>query len=339
MPPPSLMKRASTYEPPDGKLSPDCFDLPFREGGIVWVVAVDGSDTSMRAARLASFLMNAKAKKVDKGRDAVLIVNVVKPGSAVPEALFGNCVNELRSCGLNTLSQVHCTPIQLPNENWGVGDALVYFANHVNMGRARLLIGGAGMHNDKGKWSKLGSIAEQCLAKVKVPVVLVRGSWGTDVHGDRNPLGRPIRQGKEAGSGLNILCCIDGTNTGDHAFDLATTLCREGDALSALHVETVSDNAAHANDRMSAVEQKYTTECTKVSDSMGLAACRYLQVHAGKGMAISEPIIEASHDCDLLVMGTVELLNIKKRHILGSIAMHIAAAAHGHMMVVKNYAL
>lgn len=339
MPPPAMMKRASTYEPPEGKLAPDCFDLPFRDGGVVWVVAVDGSDTSMRAVRLASFLMNAKSKKVDKGRDAVLIAHIVKPGEAAPTSLFGDCTNELRACGLDTFKQVHCTAIELPNENWGVGDALVYFANHINMGRARLLIGGAGVHKDKKEWAKLGSIAEQCLAKVKVPVVLVRGPWGTNAQGDRNALGRPIRQGKEEGTGLNIVCCVDGTNTGDHAFDVATTICREGDSLTALHVETIHDSAAHANDRMSAVESKYATECAKVGESMALADCKYKQVHAGKGAAISEPIIESSYDCDLLVMGTVELLNIRKRHILGSIAMHIASSAKGHMMIVKNYAL
>ena len=44
-------------------------------------------------------------------------------------------------------------------------------------------------------------------------------------------------------------------------------------------------------------------------------------------------------ECEWQVMGTVELMNIKKRHVLGSVAMHIAAAAQGHMLIVKNYAL
>ena len=196
-PPAALTKRQSTYEPPVGKLSPDCFDLPFGDsapGGIVWVVAVDGSTTSMRGVRLASFLMNAKAKDVSKGRDYVLVINVIKPGEVKPTALFGDCVEELRKCGLNVFKQVHCQTVERPDE-WGVGDALVYFSNHVNMGHARLIIGGPGVHEaavpgKSGKWKQLGSIAEQCLTKVKVPVVLVKGMWGTDPQGDRNAIGR-----------------------------------------------------------------------------------------------------------------------------------------------------
>ena len=93
---------------------------------------------------------------------------------------------------------MHCTTIELPSDSWSVGDALVYFANHINNGRARLLVGGAGMHNEKATWAKLGSIAEQCLAKVKVPVVLVKGPWGTSAHGDRSAFGRPVRNSKSS---------------------------------------------------------------------------------------------------------------------------------------------
>ena len=338
---PSLIKKQSTYEPPEGMLSADCFDLPFTGTGIVWVVAVDGSDTSMRGVRLASFLMNAKAKDVAKGRDAVLVVHVVKDGEEPPMRLFDNCTEELRKCGLNTFKQVHCTSIPLPGPTWGVGDALVYFANHVNNGRARLVIGGPGKHKDKGgQWKKLGSIAEQCLAKVKVPVVLVKGSsWGTDPAGDRNAFGRPVRTGADPNTGLNIWCCVDGTHTGDHAFDVAVSICREGDSLTGLHVETSYDEAAHANDRITALDRKYGTTCTQVGDSMKLAKSGYKRVPSGKGGSISEPIIEATYDCDLLVMGTIELANIKKRHLLGSIAMHICSDAHAHMMIVKNFPL
>ena len=42
-------------------------------------------------------------------------------------------------------------------------------------------------------------------------------------------------------------------------------------------------------------------------------------------------------ECDVLVMGSVELVNIKKRHVLGSIAMGIAKGSNAHMCVVKNF--
>ena len=326
--PPMLKKRQSTFEPPEGKLHADAFDLLFVPSGCLWVIAVDGSDLSMRALRLAAFLMNPTFIKSGQ-RDQVVVVNIVQQGEAENTNLLVTCREELRKCNLqNVEKQVALKTITLP-EGWSVGDGLVYFTNHVHMGQTHLVIGAAGKRADGSGFSHLGSIAEQCLAKVKVPVTVVKGPWGTTSHGDRGPFGRPLRHGMDASTGLQIVVCIDGSRTGDLAFDAGTSFCREGDTLTALHVESVDSTD-------SLCEKKYPVECEKVLESKKLAACKYVHVPS-KRNSISDAIIAASDEADILVMGTVELVNIKKRNVLGSIALHIAKKAKGHLTVIKNF--
>ena len=323
-----LKKRQSTYEPPEGKLDADVFRLPFEPSGCLWVIAVDGSDLSMRVVRLASFLMNPSFIKSGQ-RDQVVVVNIVQRGEEENTNLLVTCREELRKCNLqNVEKQVALKTIPMP-EGWGVGDALVYFTNHVHMGQTQLVIGAAGKRADGSGFSRLGSIAEQCLAKVKVPVTIVKGPWGTSVDGDRGAFGRPLRHGMDASTGLQISVCIDGSRTGDLAFDAAASFCREGDTLTALHV-----NSTEETDMMCA--SKYAVECEKVRETKNLAGCQFVTVPA-KRNSIAEAIVDGSVDADILVMGTVELVNIKKRNMLGSIAMHIAKATKGHLTIVKNF--
>ena len=117
------------------------------------------------------------------------------------------------------------------------------------------------------------------------------------------------------------------------AFDVATALCREGDSLTAVHVE--SEDVA----RTKAAEAKYSAECAKVGATRKLAACAFRVTKKVNG-SISGAIIEVGREADVLVMGSVELVNVKKRHMLGSVAL--ALAKHGergapHLTVVKNF--
>lgn len=336
MSPPSLLKSRSSFAPPDGKLSADSFDFEFKyESRCLWIVALDGSDLSFRALRLCAFLMNPK--NLQRGqRDNVVVVNVLKPGDPDDknDHLWGDAKNELIKCGV-FLHNIACKSIQLP-DGWEVGDALVYFANHAGVGHscsAHLVLGAQGIDKQAGgKMAHVGSIATQCMAKVKVPITIVKNSWGTR-DGERDGFGRPIRVGRDGNpkSGLHIMCCVDGSPTGDAAFDLATSLCREGDSLQAVHV------TGFLAKRTLLAEQKYTLECEKVKETRKLQDCSFLKVPAVKG-SVSDALVEASHDADLLVMGTIELANIKKRHILGSIAMGIAKHCDTHMTIIKNFA-
>ena len=332
--PPALTRSRSSFAPPSGKLDADVFDFDHFKypSDKLMIVALDGSDLSFRALRLASFLMCSK--QVSKGaRDNVVVVNVLKPGQTENRQLMDNAVQELRKCMVLEWN-VCCKSVPLP-EGWTVGDALVYFANHAGLGHANqshLVIGAQGA-DGCGDMSKMGTIAVQCCAKCKVPVTVVKGAWGT-VSGDRTALGRPMRTGRDGKeeTGLSILVCIDGTVTGHKAFDIATAFCREGDRLTALHV------TGFLQLRTEMADARYVIECAKVRDSRKLASCEFVKVPPGKGSSISDAIVAASAECDLLVMGSVELANIKKRHLLGSVAMAITKRSQCHMCVVKNFA-
>jgi len=333
------LKTRETWAVPEGKLPPDDFALPSRWDtgpGKLWVVAIDGSQVSMRALRLAAFLMDTPTK-ASKSTDHLLAVHIIPTGVARDTVLEGTCKAEAVKCGLTVDGrsdhQFGFKTISMPF-GWQVGDAIVYFANHVMHGHARLVLGAMGMDETKSP-SKLGSIATQALAKSKVPVTVVKGPWGTTT-GDRDPMGRPVRQGLDASiqTGLNIVCCVDGTSTGDVALDFAASLCREGDTLSALHIE--GNNAA----RTVLAEQKYKAECMKIKESKKLAECAFSKERI-EGSSIADSIAkgQAAANADVLVMGTVELVNISKRNTLGSVALGIAKRCEAHLCVVKNYGL
>ena len=286
--------------------------------------------------------MMMNPKHVLKGdRDNVVVVTVLKDGEteASKEMLFGDAKEELRSCGVMPETNVATKAIPLL-PGWGIGDALTYFANHAAFGysaSAHLIIGAQGIEGKAlqagAKMSSLGSIAQQCLSKVKIPVTIVKAAWGTR-DGDRDAFGRPVRAGRDGNkkTGLHLVVCIDGSPIGDKALDLATSLCREGDSMTAVHVATPDNHEA-----TQLCESKYGAECGKIEMSKKLAKCQFVKVLPGRDNSISHALIDASEEADIFIMGSIELVDMKKRHVLGSIAMHIAKNASAHMCIVKAF--
>jgi nucleotide-binding universal stress UspA family protein len=372
--PPFLTPRRSSsfYVPPEGKLAAECFALPFQYatevrysrcrqlvvangtfpltascmlttslpfllfpcGQNLWVVAFDGSDLAKRALRLASFLMNPKMSL--KGRqDNVLVVTCNMPGESAADhsALFADCVLELMRCGIWE-KRVACKAIDLP-DGWTVGDGLVYFANHVHgAGSTRLVLGAAGVTaqstgagHTEYRFARLGGIAKQCLAKVKVPVTIVKEPW---VYRE-GPLGRVQRLGRNGEPGVTIVCCVDSSNLSELAFDMAVSLCREGDTLRAIHV-----SGHDRKGESELVASSYSAECQKVADAKGLASAEFVacDIHG----SIADTVIQATADADVIVMGSVELSDVNKRHVLGSVCLSVAQHPTAHMMIVKSYA-
>ena len=332
---PPMARRMSSYTPPEGKLDPMDFELPASVITVsgtsrLWVVGMNGSDLSMRALRLGAFLMSPSYKN----HDTILAINIVKTDA--PEGddvtLFGKCNEAVRSCGAIPERVLTCKTIRLP-EGWTPGDALVYYSNHISPpcgGETRLVIGAQG-NDDKGSASKLGDIALQCLAKAKVPVVLVKEGWKHLAHGEQGKLSRKKRMGNNDEDGIKVVCAVDGTEIGELAFDTAVSMCREGDVLHAVHVKTDSEVSAKA-------ERFFQGECAKVQASKKLQECVFKTVDpAVGGLTVSEALIDASYEADLMILGTVELNTIKKRHLLGSVPLNIAKGSGAHMVVVKRY--
>lgn len=339
---PGLLRSvSSSYSPPVGKLSPETFDLPFQYATEhLWIVAVDGSQLGMRALRLAAWLMNPKISLHSAGgQDNILVVHCIPAGAPMtprtqnePTALFANAKAELMKCGVWE-KRISCKAIELP-DGWSPADGIIYFANHVGLNHdthavhARLVLGCAGEQKSTGQYARLGSIAKQCLATVKVPVTVVKeGRWVVQECG----AGRLQRLGRNGQPGCTMFCCVDGSSTSDMALDVAVSTCREGDTLHVLYVSS-TDRPGQAEE----LRNKYETECGKLVASKGLAACTYIECPE-KGASVAETIIEATGDADLVVMGSVELADVKKRHVLGSVCMAIARHPTAHLTIVKNY--
>jgi nucleotide-binding universal stress UspA family protein len=334
-PRPKLMTRSSSYSPPDGKLAPECFDVSFKYAtDSLWVVAIDGSALGKNALHLAAWLMNPK-NKLKGGQDNVLVVHCTKPGSTNDLShLFATCTTELMKCGLWE-QRIKCQGIELPH-GWGVGDAIVYFANHVGLAQddkvknTHLVLGCAGP-DDTGNYSRMGEIAKQCLAKVKVPVTVVKDKW---VYKE-GALGRLARLGMNGQPGIKVVVCVDGSVSSDLALDKAASLCREGDTLEALYVTS----AEHEMDETARIASKYGAECAKIKESIGLVAGTFKNIEHDphSGTSIADDIVTAAFDADLIVMGSVELVNIKRRHTLGSVCISVAKHPTAHLCVVKHY--
>lgn len=335
-PPPPLHRGVSTFALPEGKLAPHDMDVGsiLNLPGNMWVVAVDGSDLSLRALRLACFLMNPKLKT-----DSLCVLHIVKEMGVDADSLEKQCKAEAQSCGvlsdIRGHNQFAFKTVVMPN-GWEAGDVLVYFTNHIGLFKkgtsgTRLVLGaqGADAKGGEGKMANLGHIATQCLAKVKVPTITVSRAW-QGLNGEQtNLLGRKARVGKDQSSGVKIVVCVDDTHVSEVAFDKAVSVARKGDTLVALHVVgTYTDRAMTER-----VKSHFDGECGKVAASKGIQCD--LQVYTSKE-SLTDAVLDATCDADLLVMGSVELGDMRKRKTLGSNVLGVAKGTRCHLCVVKQ---
>ena len=100
-------------------------------------------------------------------------------------------------------------------------------------------------------------------------------------------------------------------------------------------IQMINDMGIHVYEQAPDADELLMTEGDSSADDIAAAeaaaALAAVETEAGR---TTDPVRMYMRE-----MGTVELLNIKKRHMLGSIALHIASGAAGHMMITKNYAL
>ena len=88
----------------------------------------------------------------------------------------------------------------LAASGWGIAGSLIYFANHLQ--NARLIIGAAGKTGDENangmptrgaaSYDVIGHVAIECMARVKVPLMVVKQPWQVDPHHPSAHLSSPI---------------------------------------------------------------------------------------------------------------------------------------------------
>lgn len=233
---------------------------PFKhDADAVWVVGMDSSRLAFRCLRLASMLMDVKS-----GKHHLLVLSIQSGDANENLTLSANCQEEARKCNVPRKNYAFKT-LMKPND-WSVGETLIYYANKCAGLKARLVIGAQGMRRDtysgESSMDWIGSIAAECMAKVKVPLTVVKQPW-RDVNGQRNALGRVMRCGRNGLPGLNYLCCVDDTQISHQTFAFATQLLRPADELTVFYVaKSVKD--ADIIKREASLRNHYTAECSKL---------------------------------------------------------------------------
>ena len=226
-------------------------------------------------------------------------------------------------------------------EGWDIVSTLVYFANHAGGYRCRLVVGAMGMtYEDTPKMNKIGHVAATCLAKVKVPVTIVKNPWRS-ADGDRCAAGRVMRVGRNGKPGLTIAVAVDGTIISQRAFDYAVELLRPHDRLLCLHVADVGNREFPPEQR-----DYYVGECAKLTE-LGLQAsivAEFAEIHHTESKStafVHSDIVNycEKEELDLLVMGSVELSKVTKVHTLGSVCANVAKGLGCHFTVIKNTSL
>jgi len=309
--------------------------------GRTFVVAVDGSKLSKRAARLAAYMLGPF--------DKIKVVHVeVKEDDEGWRTIKNNFEHDLQqTCGVpRSKVTVEKVPIK-PGDD--LKSTLIRLANSDT--HQVLVMGSAGSrHELQDAESKkkrpigeapMGSIAEMMMNAVKVPVILVKAKALSQLESEDSLARRKVGY-KDVG--VHILAAVDGGRLSQKCFDFAAHISKQGDTVSVLHV-TDSDHAvkrSHAggNELMgdSAVRTYYTEECNKASLARPDIEFKFVDRHK-KGtvrdtvlaFTESEPLV------DFVILGSVELLRQHEKHgtVMGSVSSAVAHHSAAHPIIIK----
>ena len=322
----------------------------------LFLVAVDGSELSMRGVRLAAYLMLPE-------RDRIKVVMVDMPKRAAPASVEESLAlaeadrsvqsphevlmtarSELIKCGCPS-EKVLTEELSLDHPGTGgadtlqaVAELLVMLSNRMLRRQSGMLVLGAA---GKGKAQKgsarkavdMGPVAQYVLKNAKCAVTLCKeAQLGLD---------SPLRATRFA---LHICVCADGSTTSRGAFDQALRFCKPGDKLSVLHIESAADTPNSGESLSSARESKqlvqryWEVECEKISFTCDGLAVNFAPVQKPRGSTVVDCILRFvdANRCQLCVMGSVELIR-QQGVVLGSVAQAVANRSRAHCCIVKQY--
>lgn len=300
-----------------------------------WLVGLDGSHVSYRALRLATMMMDPNVDTVK----AFTIYDPSKDDVGASQVLMSNAEIEMRKAHLPPESwAVEAVAL---TEGWDLANQLIYHANHVSNGNAVLVIGAAGKTADGEKAHPLGNppmgkIAEACLNRCKVPVLLTRASAAALDQQE----GVTRRRGLAGeGKGLCFTVCVDQSNLSKKAFDLGLRLCRpiESDTLRALHVDDSEWMGSRPPAARETLRKYYEAECHKAAFVCDDLTSGLELVPKASRDSVRDTLLSQLENTDVVVIGSMELSNFDKKIHLGSIAQAVAKLSRPHVLVVKNY--
>ena len=90
------------------------------------------------------------------------------------------------------------------------------------------------------------------------------------------------------------------------------------------------------------MRQYYTGECGKVAVMMKLGDASLVEM-ASKGANVAESIVDFCEDpkvqAEVVVMTSVKLNSVKRKHVLGSVCSAVTKDINGHFYLIKNTSL
>ena len=284
---------------------------------------------ALRAVQVAAFML-------DQYNDNLVILTLGRQASDKTD-IFDRFVDRAKSIAIRSgvlLDRLYCEYVELPETFKKFDDALVYLGNHESAGGAILVMGAAGKGDEAGakKSSRpggqppIGSIALACLQRCKQPVVLVKSGKIPDTSDDRIK-----RIGSDGTKGLNIMVSMDMSDVSRKAFDTALTFGTKGrdrksDSIFLFHVQQSCDEKLV--EEYSVMQDKLKDEYTSVTwcsvDKSG-------DIHQQIDKFIDDNKI------DVVVMGSIELSDIKKGQYFGSVSSAVAKSSSAHCVVVKTF--
>jgi len=297
----------------------------------MWIVAMDGSHLSYRCLRLASMLMD-----VDNASHHILALNISE-GGKTNSLLASNTQEEVRKCGVS-MQKFAFKTIGQP-EKLSVAQTLVAYVNNCSDLKVRLVLGAQGMRYDDitgvPVMDHIGSVAGECMERVKAPVIVVKQPW-RELEGQRNPLGRVQRCGRNGKPGLNLFVCVDDSGLSKQAFNVASKMLRPGDSLVALHVRRPPRDS-YSQERENKLRDSYTQSCSQLQNTIkGLESCKYIEVPRTNN-SIGEDILEFTdvNMADVIIMSSEELGSSRSQQ-LGSVSLFVAKHAKPHVCIIKH---
>ena len=306
-----------------------CFSSRLRSALTPCAAAFAVWQLALRAVQVAAFML-------DQYNDNLVILTLGRQASDKTD-IFDRFVDRAKSIAIRSgvlLDRLYCEYVELPETFKKFDDALVYLGNHESAGGAILVMGAAGKGDEAGakKSSRpggqppIGSIALACLQRCKQPVVLVKSGKIPDTSDDRIK-----RIGSDGTKGLNIMVSMDMSDVSRKAFDTALTFGTKGrdrksDSIFLFHVQQSGDEKLV--EEYSVMQDKLKDEYTSVTwcsvDKSG-------DIHQQIDKFIDDNKI------DVVVMGSIELSDIKKGQYFGSVSSAVAKSSSAHCVVVKTF--
>ena len=319
-----------------------------RSSQKLFVVAVDGTNMSLRAVRLVAWLLDAST------RDRVRCISVADKDKGKVAALedIKNAELILRDCGVSRMAIV-------PGEVLTVAEheTVVEALNRAACG-GHLVLGSSGQRRPEGGGKRtlkndpvyVGSVSLQCMALCSAPVILCKPK--------ATPLLDTVKgmQSRLDGrAGTVIIVPVDGTRISQKSFDMALRFVKRGDDIHVVFIRSGDRSVSRVGENNpligdSAVEKYYKQECEKAAMRFSGSSFAFHALPLKKG-SVTDTIIDYTEDvlADLIIMGSAELAKAhqmrspgqsprKDNIALGSVSAAVARKTQAHIIIAKHFA-